>query len=402
MAHWGAYQMMIQCGRASGDLVVEILGLSGLALLALERGELRFVFDLASQGIERLDRAGSLPPLAAAVYGEIGQVYYHWHQLEQAHSHFLRAIQVSAFSGYSDAEIYHGVILSRLFQMAGKLPAATREIQRVTDRMKVDAPAQVREEVIAQLVRVQLAGNQLVEAEAVLIAEGFSHRGVFAIPDPAQSIDRPMGLLYSSALRVQLFRAQVAGDKAGLEKALALASRLVDMAQRRSYIPVALETLLLRAQIHAEMRNDEASIADYIRALELGEPEGFVSLFVEGGAPVAEALTHLSTGSRLDGAFPAYVRRILAACGPEPARSRSTAAPAPIDVEEAMPLITPLTERELDVLRWMARGLKYAEIAERLYISVNTVRFHVKTIYGKLYVNNRTQAIERANQLLLL
>jgi len=61
----------------------------------------------------------------------------------------------------------------------------------------------------------------------------------------------------------------------------------------------------------------------------------------------------------------------------------------------------PLTDRELEVLRFMARGLKYAEIAEQLYISLNTVRFHVKAIYGKLYANNRTQAIERARQLQL-
>ena len=67
-----------------------------------------------------------------------------------------------------------------------------------------------------------------------------------------------------------------------------------------------------------------------------------------------------------------------------------------------MALIDPLTDRELDVLRLMAGGLKYKEIASKLFISLNTVRFHVKTIYGKLSVNNRTQAIERARQLQIL
>jgi LuxR family transcriptional regulator, maltose regulon positive regulatory protein len=46
----------------------------------------------------------------------------------------------------------------------------------------------------------------------------------------------------------------------------------------------------------------------------------------------------------------------------------------------------------------MARGLKYEEIAAELVITLNTVRFHVKHIYGKLNVNNRTQAIETARQ----
>jgi len=65
-------------------------------------------------------------------------------------------------------------------------------------------------------------------------------------------------------------------------------------------------------------------------------------------------------------------------------------------------LIEPLTDRELDVLRLMAKGLKYKEIAARLFISLNTVRFHVKAIYGKLNVNNRTKAVERARQLRIL
>ena len=50
----------------------------------------------------------------------------------------------------------------------------------------------------------------------------------------------------------------------------------------------------------------------------------------------------------------------------------------------------------------MAGGLKYKEIAEQLIISLNTVRFHVKAIYGKLDANNRTQAIEAARQRRIL
>jgi LuxR family maltose regulon positive regulatory protein len=67
-----------------------------------------------------------------------------------------------------------------------------------------------------------------------------------------------------------------------------------------------------------------------------------------------------------------------------------------------MTLIDPLTDRELDVLRLMAEGLKYKEIASELVVSLNTVRYHVKALYGKLNVNNRTQAIERARQLKIL
>jgi len=61
-------------------------------------------------------------------------------------------------------------------------------------------------------------------------------------------------------------------------------------------------------------------------------------------------------------------------------------------------MIEPLTNRELDVLRLIADGLKYDEIGKKLFISSNTVRTYIKGIYGKLDVNNRSQAIAQAHQ----
>ena len=62
-------------------------------------------------------------------------------------------------------------------------------------------------------------------------------------------------------------------------------------------------------------------------------------------------------------------------------------------------VIEPLSERELEVLRLLAEGLTYAEIAGRLVVSLNTVRFHIKEIYGKLGVNRQAQAVARAREL---
>jgi LuxR family maltose regulon positive regulatory protein len=408
-AHNG-YQMIIRLGRESGILVTEMLGLSGLALMALNYGQLHFAFDLASQGVERLERLGSLPPLAAALYGELAVCYYHWHQLDEAHSHFLRAIQVSALSGYSDAEVFYGVILSRLYHMAGDLDAATREIQKTMELVRVDVPARVREEAIAQHVRILLAQHQLAAAEAALKGEGFSDRGAFIIPDPRpdQEISRTAAVLYSSGLRILLYRAQVKDERSSLRRGIELADHLLGRLLNRQYIPAALDILLLRAKMHAVLGNDPvsraASQADYVLALELAEPEGFISIFVEGGPPVAGALADMLECEQIGAVQPGFVKSVLAAFAmrrPPAGGGDEQTAPAPV-AREPTPLITPLTERELDVLRLMAQGLKYAEIADHLYISLNTVRFHVKAIYGKLYVNNRTQALDRARQLQLL
>ena len=65
-------------------------------------------------------------------------------------------------------------------------------------------------------------------------------------------------------------------------------------------------------------------------------------------------------------------------------------------------LVEPLSERELEVLYLIAAGLRNKEIAEKLFISLNTVKTHLKNINGKLGVTNRTKAVARAKELGLL
>jgi LuxR family maltose regulon positive regulatory protein len=87
----------------------------------------------------------------------------------------------------------------------------------------------------------------------------------------------------------------------------------------------------------------------------------------------------------------AYLQRLLRA---------TQVDPGPADPNQS--LVEPLSERELEVLRLMAAGLKNREIADELVIVLGTVKAHINSIYGKLGVGGRVQAIERARALGIL
>jgi LuxR family maltose regulon positive regulatory protein len=94
------------------------------------------------------------------------------------------------------------------------------------------------------------------------------------------------------------------------------------------------------------------------------------------------------------GIAPNYVASLLAAWNAQP--------PAATPAARLQPLIEPLSERELEVLRLIADGLSNAEIASRLVVTVGTVKAHTSNLYGKLGVNTRTRAVARARALGLL
>ena len=84
-------------------------------------------------------------------------------------------------------------------------------------------------------------------------------------------------------------------------------------------------------------------------------------------------------------------------------RLRDTDAPGPSAAPAtAAVLVEPLSEREQVVLRYLPSSLSAWEIADELYVSLNTVKTHIKSIYRKLDTNRRWDAVKRARQLQLL
>ena len=162
--------------------------------------------------------------------------------------------------------------------------------------------------------------------------------------------------------------------------------RLLEAATRGSRMRSVIEISILQALANRAAGGGAAALAALERALTLGEPEGYVRLFVDEGEPIASLLR----AALKRGVAPAYTRTLLAAFAP-------LELPQPSHPE----LIEPLSERELDVLRLLRSDLGGPDIARELMISLNTMRSHTKNIYEKLGVTSRRSAVNRADELRL-
>ena len=94
---------------------------------------------------------------------------------------------------------------------------------------------------------------------------------------------------------------------------------------------------------------------------------------------------------------PLFVDQLLDYAGISAPAQESAAEPLVVQ-----PLIEPLSQRELEVLRLIAAGLSNREIAQELVIAIGTVKRHINNIYGKLGVHRRTEAVARARDLGLI
>ena len=374
-----AYQQAIVHSQLAGNVLGEVIATAGLVLVAYQRGELHFAQRTAAPLIERFERvaagerAESPPPITGTVYGALGMIEYQWNHLEAARIYFQQSLRLAALGGHNAGIVYSRLLLARLAQAEGGLAAAVSATQEAAAGMSLGIPAWLRPEVIEQQVRLYLATGQPELAETALSAGG--------------PVEAANDLLALAVLRLAVHRAE--RDPGQRQLALDQATALISRASSARRAGIVLQALLLRARLHRRM-GSPAALDDLAQALELGEPEGCLRAFIEEGQPMVNLLRSYlprCVGSRAD-----YVREILGAAGevsPDDPAMQSTQPPK----SSGQPL-EKLSERELEVLRLMAEGLKYEEMAERLVVSLNTVRYHVKAIYGKLGANNRTRALE--------
>ena len=358
-----AYRETIANSQVSGNIMTTIAATTCLGQIEETENQLH----QASKTFQHILNLMGDPPWPAACEAFVGlaRIHYQWNDLHAAEQYGQQGLALARQLENIDTPAACGVLLARV-KLAQGDAAGT-----LTTLAEAD-----------QFVQHHHFDHWVGEITAVRI-QTFLHQGnLESAAQLAETHDLPL-----SQARVNLAQ----GDPTA---ALTALEPVRQQAEAKEWADEQLQVMVLQALAYDAAGESEKAVELLGEALALAAPGGLLRLFVDEGSSMARLLYE----ALARGIEPGYVRQLLAAF--PVTDSEQTLSSTPPEVEAGF--VEPLSEREIEVLQLIAEGLTNQEVANRLYLSLHTVKVHARNIYGKLGVKNRTQAVAKARALGIL
>ena len=401
--------------RATGSLLGTLAAVANAALLLEMQGRLHAAaatyreLDSIITGPQDLQGPRGLYS-SPAYYVGLGDLYREWNELDAADGYLVQAMELLPHTLAVDADyVARGyTAMARLQHARGQHVAAQETLATFADLAHRRGFA-----------RHLLARGSAVQAQLALatgnLPAAVSWAGESALhADDEIAFQREAEYLVLARVWIAQPTSGAAGDY--LSQVLHLLDRLMKDASDKARHASVLEILIVRSLALQAQSNHAEAQATIVRALALAAPEGYVRRFLDEGLPMLNLLQAADAGADNSGevkgaAFAGvrgYIQLLLAAFAGksvsgtgigEHSGSAATALSSPASPSS---LYEPLSERELEVLLLVATGKSNAEVAQALVIALSTVKTHTNTIFGKLGVSNRTEAVARARDLQLI
>ena len=343
-----------------------------LAEVQIVQGQLRQAFQTCQRAMDAATVDGARTSAAGFAGLELSKILYEQNNLEMAERRASESLGLLIRSGTTDSFGIGHALLARIRQAQGEDRAALAAIREAIGIAQGFGIARVSNLIAAHRARIWLAQGGLD-----LAARWAADYGQMEDTEYLREFED-----------LTLSRVLLAQDSA--PEALVLLDTLLPPAEVAGRMGTVIEILTLRA-LAVQATNDTAqALGNLERALKLARPEGYARVFIDEGQPMRDLLRRAAKR----GIEPGYVGLLLAAGWPEKEKGQPATGMSA--------LVEPLSDREIQVLGLLADRLTNSEIAQRLVISLPTVKSHTSNIYGKLGVHSRKDAVIQAIALGIL
>jgi LuxR family maltose regulon positive regulatory protein len=356
--------------RQAGQSHVFMLAAGAMAYACIQLGQFHRAYDVCKEAIEIADsyqRNNERQLTAAAsIYAFLSRIWMEWGEPEKALQAARKGLVLSELWGQADTIMVCLLYLAQTLAFAGEAESTQQVLQRARK--------------VAQMISPwHILNVDLDEVDTWLDHEQMSTAEILREVSRKQEA----GFKLSETTEVRLLLKQNHTDEA-----LALLQNTPPNANSHPSYQDARQ-LALYALAYFQKKEFSHALITLDQAFELAEAENRLATFAREGE-MMEKLVQLAQAKTK---YPAFVRHLLAVFE---ARHKTK----PNLVVET--LIEPLSARELEILGYLNSYLSAVEIANQLVVSTNTVRTHMKNIYGKLGVHGRSEAVGKAKKLGLL
>jgi len=391
-----------QQAMQAGDQLTTIRVMRWLARAYEQAGQLHQVHREALSALALVEQSGGYTSMAGYLHYYLFNVFYSWNRLEEASDSLRRLIHLGQDWQQVDLLILGEVCSARLALARGDLSTAQVALQKLEALVEQEGFAEHAPRVVQTRVRLWLASRNLAQASEWATRTTLSPEAW----DPLRK--------WEALLLVRVFLAQQQ-----YTQAVQMLDRFREHLDRPADSEPTIEWMALHVvALHLAGKNEQAA-RGAARLLALTESEGCIRVYLEAGEPMKQVLkTWLSaplqddpTASEVSVSRP-YVSRLLTAFEQEERRPSQGRNASPVTTHKALPqlpqsavpgaLIEPLSPQELKVLHLLVAGQTYAGMAEALVVSINTIKTQVSSIYRKLGVSRRAEAIVATQRLHLL
>ena len=391
-----------QQAQQAGNLLASIRVIEWLALAYLRAGQFSQVERECLEGLALIEQSGGRTMWEGYLHFFLAHAYYAWNRLEEAGGSIqqtLRSAQDWQQAGLLAAGILNG---ARIELARGDLAASSRSLQQAEALIQQERLAGHASWMGVGRVQYWLAAGDLDAARHWAQHTAFS-------PETWDPEHKEAVLMLA---RVYLARQQYTQALEVLDGFRQQLDRSADMLNTIDFL--ALHAIALHL---AGKKAQAACVA--ARLLALTMPEGNIRVYLDAGDPMKHLLKTLLAALQEGepGTLAASLSRpaivgVLAAFEQEEGRSTLGRDAVAATMQKALPrsqhnavqpgLIEPLSRQEQQVLRLLVAGHTYAEIAQALIVSIHTIKTQVSSIYRKLGVSRRAEAIAATQQLPLL